>query len=132
MRVIGHFVAGAQRPAQVAVRAGEPRVIGRVVFLAAAQVRDGRVEVGEMPAALKPVQHQDPGVGPRGRQVLVACRQQLRGDRLKVDMTTGVSRVESDSGRVQGLFQSNGQGGPLIPGQSPPPAPGPAPSNTPK
>ena len=28
----------------------------------------------------------------------------LRGDRLMVDMTTGVSRVESDSGRVQGLF----------------------------
>jgi len=27
-------------------------------------------------------------------------------------MTTGVSRVESDSGRVQGLFQSSGTGGP--------------------
>ena len=33
----------------------------------------------------------------------------LRGDRLMVDMTTGVSRVESDIGRVQGLFQSSGQ-----------------------
>jgi lipopolysaccharide export system protein LptA len=38
-----------------------------------------------------------------------------------VDMTTGVSRVESDSGRVQGLFQSSGQGTPtIIPGASPP------------
>jgi lipopolysaccharide export system protein LptA len=42
-----------------------------------------------------------------------------------VDMTTGVSRVESDTGRVQGLFQSSGQGGsPLIPGPTPAPAPG--------
>ncbi len=44
----------------------------------------------------------------------------LRGDRLLVDMTTGVSRVESDSGRVQGLFQSSGgAGGPLLPGATP-------------
>jgi lipopolysaccharide export system protein LptA len=42
----------------------------------------------------------------------------LRGDRLMVDIGTGVSRVESDSGRVQGLFQSSGQGSP-IPGASP-------------
>ena len=34
----------------------------------------------------------------------------LRGDRLMVDMATGVSRVESESGRVQGLFQSSGRG----------------------
>jgi lipopolysaccharide export system protein LptA len=34
----------------------------------------------------------------------------LRGDRLLVDMTTGVSRVESDSGRVQGLFIQSGPG----------------------
>jgi lipopolysaccharide export system protein LptA len=41
-----------------------------------------------------------------------------------VDMTTGVSRVESDSGRVQGLFQSSGQtGGPALPGASPPASP---------
>jgi lipopolysaccharide export system protein LptA len=38
-------------------------------------------------------------------------------------MTTGVSRVESDSGRVQGLFQSSSRGGPLIPGAAPPPSP---------
>ena len=67
-----------------------------------------------------------------GGVVLTQCQNVLRGDRLLVDMTTGVSRVESDSGRVQGLFQSSGQGGPL-PGPSPSPsAPGAAGSNKPK
>jgi len=51
-----------------------------------------------------------------GGVVLTQGKNVLRGDRLKVDMATGVSRVESDSGRVQGLFQSSGQGGPAIPG----------------
>jgi lipopolysaccharide export system protein LptA len=62
-----------------------------------------------------------------GGVVLTQGKNVLRGDRLLVDMTTGVSRVESDSGRVQGLFQSSGQGGgPLTPGASPsPPLPGP-------
>ena len=45
-----------------------------------------------------------------GGVVLTQGKNVLRGDRLMVDMTTGVSRVESDSGRVQGLFQSSGQG----------------------
>jgi len=58
-----------------------------------------------------------------GGVVLTQGKNVLRGDRLMVDMTTGVSRVESDSGRVQGLFQSSGQGGPMIPGASPTPAP---------
>ena len=60
-----------------------------------------------------------------GGVVLTQGKNVLRGDRLMVDMTTGVSRVESDSGRVQGLFQSSGQGGPpAIPGLTPsPPAP---------
>ena len=45
-----------------------------------------------------------------GGVVLTQCKNVLRGDRLLVDMTTGVSRVESDSGRVQGLFdQSSGK-----------------------
>jgi lipopolysaccharide export system protein LptA len=45
--------------------------------------------------------------------VLTQCKNVLRGDRLLVDMTTGVSRVESDNGKVQGLFINNqpGQGG---------------------
>jgi lipopolysaccharide export system protein LptA len=55
-----------------------------------------------------------------GNIVLTQNKNVLRGDRLLVDMTTGVSRVESDSGRVQGLFQSSGQGGPMIPGASSP------------
>src|SRR5438309_2711241 len=56
-----------------------------------------------------------------GGVVLTQGNNVLRGDRLLVDMTTGVSRVESDSGRFQGLFQSSGQtGGPALPGASPP------------
>jgi lipopolysaccharide export system protein LptA len=55
-----------------------------------------------------------------GGVILTQGKNVLRGDRLMVDMTTGVSRVESDSGRVQGLFQSSGQGGgPPIPGPAP-------------
>jgi lipopolysaccharide export system protein LptA len=67
-----------------------------------------------------------------GGVVLTQGKNVLRGDRLLVDMTTGVSRVESDSGRVQGLFQSSGQqGGPLLPGAPPPPT-GPGAPNKPK
>jgi lipopolysaccharide export system protein LptA len=75
----------------------------------------------------------------QGGVVLTQGQNVLRGDRLVVDMTTGVSRIESDTGRVQGLFQSSGQGGPpAIPGMSglggspaaaPPPV---SPSNKPK
>ncbi len=56
-----------------------------------------------------------------GGVVLTQGKNVLRGDRLLVDMTTGVSRVESDTGRVQGLFQSSGQSGngPAPPGASP-------------
>ncbi|HEY1152959.1 MAG TPA: LptA/OstA family protein [Pseudolabrys sp.] len=49
----------------------------------------------------------------QGGVVLTQGKNVLRGDRLVVDMTSGVSRVESDSGRVQGLFQSSGQGSPV-------------------
>lgn len=60
-----------------------------------------------------------------GNVVLTQGPNVLRGDRLLTDMTTGISRVESDSGRVQGLFQSSGQqggGNPLKPadGAKPP------------
>jgi lipopolysaccharide export system protein LptA len=72
-----------------------------------------------------------------GGVVLTQGKNVLRGDKLLVDMTTGVSRVESDTGRVQGLFiSSGGQGAPAIPGMlpssTPTPAPSPAPSNKPK
>jgi lipopolysaccharide export system protein LptA len=68
-----------------------------------------------------------------GGVVLTQGKNVLRGDRLMVDMTTGVSKVESGSGRVQGLFQSSGQGGPTIPGAPSPAAPsGPSTANKPK
>jgi lipopolysaccharide export system protein LptA len=59
-----------------------------------------------------------------GGVVLTQCKNVLRGDRLMVDMTTGVSRVESDGGRVQALLPQGGGGdcgsskpggGPLLP-----------------
>jgi lipopolysaccharide export system protein LptA len=53
-----------------------------------------------------------------GGVVLTQCKNVLKGDRLLVDMTTGVSRVESDSGRVQGLF-INQSSAPGCNGQSP-------------
>jgi lipopolysaccharide export system protein LptA len=56
-----------------------------------------------------------------GGVVLTQCKNVLRGDRLLVDMTTGVSRVESDSGKVQGMFIQSGQGcGPAPPGPATP------------
>jgi len=64
--------------------------------------------------------------GAGGQVVLTQCQNVLRGDRLKVDMTTGVSRVESDQGKVQGLFiQSQGGsdgkcGTPVAPGAGSP------------
>jgi len=51
-----------------------------------------------------------------GGVVLTQCKNVLRGDRLLVDMTTGVSRVESDSGKVQGLFDQSSQGCAAAPG----------------
>jgi lipopolysaccharide export system protein LptA len=45
-----------------------------------------------------------------GGVVLTQCGNVVRGDRLLVDMTTGVSRIESDSGKVQFLSDQSGQG----------------------
>ena len=50
-----------------------------------------------------------------GGVVLTQCKNVLRGDRLLVDMTTGVSRVESDSGKVQGLFKGCSTPSPVPP-----------------
>jgi len=59
-----------------------------------------------------------------GGVVLTQCKNVLRGDRLMVDMTTGVSRVESETGKVQALFtQGEGCGG-APKGGAPAPAPG--------
>ena len=64
-----------------------------------------------------------------GGVVLTQCKNVLRGDRLLVDMTTGVSRVEADNGKVQALFeQGSGQGcGTAAPGAKPPGVPSPIP-----
>src|SRR4051812_3043201 len=68
-----------------------------------------------------------------GGVVLTQCKNVLRGDRLAVDMTTGVSRVESDSGRVQALLPQGGNdcgsGGAGKPGAGPLQLPG---ANKPK
>jgi lipopolysaccharide export system protein LptA len=57
-----------------------------------------------------------------GNVVMTQQQNVLRGDRLVVDLTTGVSRVEAGNGkeRVQGLFlpASGGPGGPIGPGAS--------------
>ncbi|WP_027576901.1 LptA/OstA family protein [Bradyrhizobium sp. WSM1743] len=68
--------------------------------------------------------------GGSGQVVMTQCKNVMRGDRLKVDMTTGVSRVESDTGRVQVLLPQGGKddcgpGGSGKPGAPPPlPLPG--------
>jgi lipopolysaccharide export system protein LptA len=66
-----------------------------------------------------------------GGVVLTQCKNVLRGDRLFVDMTTGVSRVESDSGKVQGLFINQGGGGCEGAGAAPGPGTGATPSPAP-
>ena len=58
-----------------------------------------------------------------GGVVLTQFKNVLRGDRLKVDMTTGVSRVESDSGKVQGMFIQGESCGSGSGGSKPAPAP---------
>jgi lipopolysaccharide export system protein LptA len=58
-----------------------------------------------------------------GGVVLTQCKNVLKGDRLKVDMTTGVSRVESDSGKVQGMFIQGESCGSGSGGSKPAPAP---------
>jgi len=61
-----------------------------------------------------------------GGVVLTQCQNVLKGDRLMVDMTTGVSRVESDSNKVIALLPQDGKdcGGKAGSG-SPLPSPGP-------
>jgi lipopolysaccharide export system protein LptA len=58
--------------------------------------------------------------------VMTQGKNVLRGDRLVVDLTSGVSRVESGkagSGRVEGLFlPGSGPPGTAVPGAPPPPA----------
>jgi lipopolysaccharide export system protein LptA len=48
-------------------------------------------------------------VGGANGVVITQCKNVLTGDRLKVDMTTGVSRVESDT-KVKATIEQSGQG----------------------
>lgn len=69
----------------------------------------------------------------RGNVVITQGQNILKGDRLIVDLQTGVSRMESDRGRVQGLFQPGsapnaGQPGAGLPGLPGPGIPGREPS----
>ncbi len=50
-----------------------------------------------------------------GNVVVTKGQDVLRGQKLVVNLTTGVSRMESGGGRVEGLFQSKGQGVGSIP-----------------
>jgi lipopolysaccharide export system protein LptA len=56
----------------------------------------------------------NPVVITRGKDV-------MRGQRLVVDLTTGVSKLESGGGQVEGLFQSTPHGDINFPGASPRP-----------
>jgi lipopolysaccharide export system protein LptA len=56
-----------------------------------------------------------------GGVVVTQCKNVLHGDRLLVDQTTGVSRLESDSGKIQGVFNQSsepGCGPSTLPGSS--------------
>ena len=59
--------------------------------------------------------------GGAGGVVLTQCKNVLKGDRLKVDMTTGVSRVESDTNKVTGMFTQGENCGSGAGGAKPPP-----------
>jgi lipopolysaccharide export system protein LptA len=59
-----------------------------------------------------------------GGVVLTQCQNVLKGDRLTVDMTTGVSRVDSDSGKVIALLPQGGGNDCGKGGAAPAPAPG--------
>jgi lipopolysaccharide export system protein LptA len=66
----------------------------------------------------------------QGNVMMTQGQNVLRGDKLMVDLTTGVSRVESGKngqGRVQGLFLPGTAGPELKPGGAPPAAKPPVP-----
>jgi lipopolysaccharide export system protein LptA len=120
----GAPAAGAKAPPKAPIKAATPgpggsssirrlEARGGVIVTQKDQVVTGQTAVFDTKSNL---------ITMAGTVVLTQGKNVLRGDRLMVDMTTGVSRVESDSGRVQGLFISSGQngGGSLIPGPATP------------
>jgi lipopolysaccharide export system protein LptA len=62
--------------------------------------------------------------GAGGQVVLTQCKNVMRGDRLTVDMTTGVSRVESDSGKGVQVLLPQGAGNDCGSGSKPAAVPG--------
>ena len=86
---------------------------GNVVVTQKDQVVTGDIAIFENKANL---------ITMRGTVVVTQCKNVLRGDRLLVDMTTGVSRLESDSGKVQAMVDQSGQGCAPAP-ETPVPAP---------
>ncbi|MBR0821748.1 LptA/OstA family protein [Bradyrhizobium liaoningense] len=75
---------------------------GSVVVVQKDQVVNGETAIFDTRANLITV---------AGGVVLTQCRNVLRGTRLLVDMTTGVSRVESDSGKVHVLVDQSSNSG---------------------
>lgn len=62
-----------------------------------------------------------------GGVLLTQGQNTLKGERLTVNLTTGMSRVETSGGRVQGVFQgskSDASKGSFLPGGAPPPPAG--------
>jgi lipopolysaccharide export system protein LptA len=93
---------------------------GDVVVTQKDQTATGEIGVFDMPTNT---------VTLTGNVVMTQGKNVLRGEKLVVDLTTGVSRVESGKngkGRVQGLFLPSG-GGPGAPASAPQTAPPPAP-----
>ncbi len=85
---------------------------GSVVVTQKDQTATGKVAVYDMKTAT---------VTLTGGVVMTRGKNVLRGDKLVVDLNSGVSSVEADkhgTGRVEGLFQPSGQG-PAFPGINP-------------
>jgi lipopolysaccharide export system protein LptA len=57
-----------------------------------------------------------------GNVIVTRGKDVMRGQRLVVDLTTGVSKIESGGGQVEGLFQSTPHGDNGFPGATPRPS----------
>jgi lipopolysaccharide export system protein LptA len=91
--------------------------IGSVVVTEKEQNATGDTGVFDMPSNTVTLTGSlgNPVVITRGKDV-------MRGQRLVVDLTTGVSKIESGGGQVEGLFQSSPHGDVNFPGATPRPS----------
>ena len=106
----GTMQAATPRPGgSAAIRRLEAR--GSVVVTQKDQVVTGETAIFDPRANL---------ITMAGGVVLTQCKNVLKGYRLKVDMTTGVSRVESDTNKVQGMFMQGENCGSGSGGAKPP------------